>query len=231
MALVSWTLTLLSIGPAMGMPSFPVVPTSLLFFVVAWAVGMVAMMFPTAVPMLLMFFNVGKNSSEEIKMGGGPTVTKALLFVGTYIGIWITTGVTLYVAIALVFSQLPIGVDLFIGTSGGLGAALILVAVYQLSPVKGECLGRCHPNSFLFIYYQGGLIGSVRMGADYAKYCVGCCWVMMIFLVVSASMGVAWMAAFASIIFVERTFPLRRWMPRLIGLGFLIGGAALIMVG
>ncbi len=229
LALVSWALVVLNVGPMMGMPGLPIESATLLFFVVTWTIGMVAMMFPTAVPMLLMFLHMGKNASEEVKSGGGPTTAKALLFVATYISFWVAMGVALYVAIALVIGQLPMEANVFIGTSVGLGAALILVAVYQLSPIKGECLSRCHPTSFLYKYYRGGLLGSVRMGADYAKYCIGCCWVMMAFLIVSASMGVAWMAAFAGIIFVERTFTLRRWMPRLFGVGFLIGGVALVL--
>lgn len=231
MALVSWALVILNVGPMMGMPGLPIDSVTLLFFVATWTIGMVAMMFPTAVPMLLMFLHVGKNASEEVKSGGGPTTTKALLFAATYIGCWVAMGVVLYVAIAVVLSLLPMEVNLFIGTSVGVGAALILVAAYQLSPVKGECLNRCHPTSFLYKYYKGGLLGSVWMGADYAKYCIGCCWVMMAFLIVSASMGVAWMAVFAGIIFVERTISHSKWAPRLFGVGFLVGGLALVLAG
>ena len=231
LALISWVLVGLNVGPMMGMPSVPIEAASLIFFVAIWTIGMVAMMFPTALPMLLMFLHVGRNARDEIKRGGGPTVTKALLFVATYIGLWVGMGVVLYILIALVFSQIPLQVNLFIGTPAGLGLALLLLAAYQLSPLKGECLSRCHPTSFLYRYYRGGLGGSALMGVDYAKYCIGCCWAMMAFLIVSAAMGVAWMAAFAGVIFIERTFPLHQWMPRLFGLGFLIGGVALILEG
>lgn len=229
LALISWTLIVLNVGPMMGMPSLPLDLGMLAVFVLTWTIGMVAMMFPTAVPMLLMFFHVGKTASKEVREGGGPSPIKAFLFVGTYIGFWIATGVAFYLGLALVFSMFSSDAGLFIGSTLGIGIGLILVAAYQLSPIKGECLSRCHPSSFLFKYYEGGLPGSVRMGASYAKYCIGCCWVMMAFLMVSASMGVAWMAGFAGIIFVERTFPIREWMPKLFGLGFLVAGAALVI--
>ncbi len=231
LALFAWALSFLNIGPMVGTPTLPLDFTAVSLFTAAWTISMVAMMFPTTVPMLLMFFRVGRNSSRETREGGGPTPTKAFLFVATYIGIWATVGVMFYSAIAFIFGQLPLQANLFIGTTIGLGIALILVAAYQLSPIKGECLSRCHPSSFLYRYYKGGLSGSVRMGGDYAKYCVGCCWVMIAFLVVSGSMGLAWMAVFAGIIFVERTFPLRQWMPRIFGLGFLVVGATLVLVG
>lgn len=228
---LSWTSVILNIGPVMGMPSLPIEPITLSVFVIIWTVGMIAMMFPTAVPMLMMFLHVGRSATEEVKRGGGPTITKALVFVGTYLSLWMAMGVVLYITIALVFSQLPLEVNLFTATSTGVGAALVLVAAYQFSPMKGECLNRCHPTSFLYKYYKGGITGSARMGVDYAKYCIGCCWVMMAFLMISASMGVAWMATFAAVILAERALPLRKWVPRVFGLGFLASGMALILLG
>ena len=229
-ALVTWALTALNIGPMMGKPSLPIEATAIALFAAAWTLSMVAMMFPTAVPTLTAFLRLGRTASPEVKEGGGPTSTKALLFVGTYLGAWVATGVALYVGVAFVLGLFPSEAGLFIGSTLGLGVALILVAVYQLSPLKGECLTRCHPSNFLFRYYRGGLFGSVRMGANYAKYCVGCCWVIMVFLIVSASMGLLWMALFTGIIFLERNAPLRAWMPRLFGLGFLMAGAALVFI-
>jgi predicted metal-binding membrane protein len=228
-AILAWTLTVFNIGPMVGTPTLPLNYAALSVFTAAWTVSMVAMMFPTAVPMLMMFLHVGRSTKREVREGGGPTPAKAILFVATYIGAWIVTGVLFYVGAALVLSQLPVGVNLFIGTTLGLGIALIVVAIYQLSPVKGECLARCHPNSFLFRFYKSGTSGSFLMGLDYAKYCVGCCWVMMIFLLVSASMGLAWMVAFTAIIFAERNLPFRSWVPKAFGLGFLLAGAALVL--
>ena len=229
-AILAWVLTFLNIGPAMGMPMLPIDPLALGFFTAAWTIGMVAMMFPTAVPMLLMFIHVGRSSTEEVKAGGGPTVAKASAFIGSYIGIWVATGVLFYLAAAYAFAALPVEANAFIGTGTGLGAALIVVAVYQLSPLKGECLARCHPTSFLFKSYRGSFAGSVAMGLNYAKYCVGCCWVMMAFLLVSASMGLAWMSVFALVIFAERNFTVRAWVPKLFGVGFLVAGAAFIAI-
>ncbi len=229
LALIAWALTALNVGPMVGTPSLPIDVAALVFFVVAWTISMVAMMFPTAVPMLLLFLHAGKNSSDEVRAGGGPTPARAFAFVATYVGVWVGTGVLFYAVAALLLSQTTVVVNLFIGTTLGLGIALIFVAVYQLSPVKGECLARCHPSSFLFRYYRGGLSGASLMGLDYAKYCVGCCWVMMAFLLVSASMGLAWMAAFTTIIFIERNLPARSWVPKVFGIGFLVAGAALVV--
>ena len=231
LATLSWSLTILNVGPVVGMPTLPIATFDVLLFLVVWTVGMIAMMFPTSVPMLLMYLHVGKSSTGEVRAGGGPTPTKALIFVGTYISLWVGMGLLFYVAMAYILAFLPTDASIFVGSSLGLGLGLILVAAYQLSPIKSTCLSRCHPSSFLFQHYKGGVSGSALMGVDYAKYCIGCCWVMMAFLMVSASMGIGWMAAFAGIIFVERAFPIKNWMPRLFGLGFLAAGAAMVLVG
>ncbi|QQG48987.1 MAG: DUF2182 domain-containing protein [archaeon] len=228
-ALTAWVLTVLNIGLMMGTPSLPIDIATLLIFVSAWTVGMVAMMFPTAMPMLMMLLHVGRTSKPDVKAGGGPNAASAVTFVGTYLGIWVATGAGFFVGAAILFGLLPLSATVFIATPVGIGLALLVVAAYQLSPVKGECLFRCHPTSFLFKYYRGGIKGSVRMGYEYAKYCVGCCWVMMVFLLVSASMGLVWMAGFAAVIFAERTLPLNKWVPRLFGLGFLAAGSVLIL--
>ncbi len=230
LALLVWALTIFNIGPMVGTPTLPLDAVALALFVVAWTVSMVAMMFPTAVPMLLMFLHVGRNVNKEVREGGGPNPTKAVVFVATYIGAWVAAGGLFYVTAALILSQFPLSANIFIGTTLGLGVALIVVAVYQLSPIKGECLARCHPSSFLFKYYKGGVAGSFQMGLKYAEYCVGCCWVMMVFLLVSASMGLAWMVAFTGVIFLERSLPLNRWVPKAFGIGFLVAGAALVLV-
>jgi len=230
LALLAWTLAVFNIGPMVGTPTIPLSYPALSLFAAAWTISMIAMMFPTAVPMLLMFLHVGRNSNREIREGGGPTPGKAILFVATYIGAWVAAGVLFYAGSALVLSILPVAVNLFIGTSLGLGVALIVVALYQLSPFKGECLARCHPSSFLFRYYRGGVSGSFLMGLDYVKYCVGCCWVMMVFLLVSASMGLAWMVAFTAVIFAERNLSIRSWVPKAFGIGFLLAGTALVLV-
>ncbi len=228
-ASIAWLFTFYGIGPMVGVPSLPIDIVSLSLFVVAWTVGMVAMMFPTAVPMLLMFLHVGRNSSAEVKAGGGPSFTKALVFLGSYLGFWVASGVLFYLVAATALSRLPLATNVFIGTTVGLGVALIIVAIYQLSPIKAECLARCHPTSFVFRHYRGGVTGASLMGFDYAKYCIGCCWVMMVFLLVSATMGLVWMVAFTGIIFVERNFALRTWVPKLFGVGFLVAGAAMVL--
>ncbi len=230
-ALASWLLSFLQLGPMMNMTAFPINPVSLTVFASSWTVGMVAMMFPTSVPMMLVFFNVAKAATPEIRAGGGPTMTKAALFITSYIAIWGSFGVLVYLALAASSNFLQLEA-FFEGLMSPLGAslALLIVGFYQLSPIKGECLDRCHPTNFLFKYYRGGRIGAAVMGILYAKYCVGCCWVMMIFLLLIGAMGPLWMVLFASIIFTERALVHGPWPSRLIGLIFLSAGIIRLLI-
>lgn len=216
-----------AMGAMMGIPAWPIQLLDAAVFSVTWAVGMIAMMFPTAVPMMLLFLTVARSASAEIRAGGGPTLTKSAVFITTYIVFWVATGVLIYVGMATLSALFP-GSLMLLSAPLGIGVGLVLVAAYQLSPVKGACLHQCHPTSFLYRYYRGGRLGAVKMGALYAKYCVGCCWVMMVFLVAMGAMSPLWMALFAALIFAERAIVKGPWPSRGIGLALLATGVVLL---
>jgi predicted metal-binding membrane protein len=87
------------------------------------------------------------------------------------------------------------------------GATLLVAALYELTPLKDVCLGRCRsPLGFLLGSWRDGLSGALRMGAKH----VGCCWALMASLFALGVMSVAWMALVAGLIAVEKTLPWRR---------------------
>jgi predicted metal-binding membrane protein len=222
--ILAWWLNFSGATPMVSMPALPIEYLSLALFTVSWTLGMIAMMFPTAMPMMLMFLHVGRSSSREVRAGGGPTPAKALIFILSYLSFWAGIGVVFYVGLAVALGFLSPQAMALLSSPLGLGISLLVVGVYQVSPLKVQCLNRCHPASFLFKFYRGGISGAVEMGAIYAKYCIGCCWVMMVFLLVIGSMGILWMGAFAGIIFVERVLVSSKWAPRIVGIGFLASG-------
>jgi predicted metal-binding membrane protein len=46
------------------------------------------------------------------------------------------------------------------------------------------------------------------MGSEHGLYCIGCCWGLMLALFALGVMSVAWMAAIAIVIFVQKVLPL-----------------------
>ena len=86
------------------------------------------------------------------------------------------------------------------------GATLIVAAVYELTPVKDACLGRCRsPLGFLVGSWRDGLPRGVEMGARHGAWCVGCCWGLMASLFALGVMSLAWMAFVAALIASRRT--------------------------
>jgi predicted metal-binding membrane protein len=88
---------------------------------------------------------------------------------------------------------------------------LIIAAVYEVTPLKDVCLGKCRsPLGVLLGSWREGRSGAVRMGAKNGAWCVGCCWALMASLFALGVMSVSWMAFVAGIIAVEKTVPWRR---------------------
>ena len=182
--------------------------------------------------MMLMLVRVGRTSTPEIRSGGGPTLLKALLFITAYIVVWAGVGLLFYITLTGLSHMLQLGYffDLLMSPTGT-GVAFLIVGLYQLSPIKGECAERCHPTNFIFKYYRGGALGALEMGTFYAKFCVGCCWVMMLFLLLIAAMGPVWMVFFTLLIFLERAIVHGRWPSRLLGILFLALGLLFLTGG
>jgi hypothetical protein len=60
------------------------------------------------------------------------------------------------------------------------GGTLVVAAVYELTPLKDVCLGKCRsPLGSLLGSWRDGLSGALQMGARNGAWCVGCCWALM----------------------------------------------------
>ena len=91
------------------------------------------------------------------------------------------------------------------------GGTLVVAAVYELTPLKDVCLGKCRsPLGFLLGSWRDGRSGALQMGAKNGAWCVGCCWALMASLFALGIMSVVWMAVVAGLIAFEKTVPWRR---------------------
>jgi predicted metal-binding membrane protein len=194
-------------------------------FLAIWIVMMVAMMFPTAAPMILMFNRVAAG-----KRARGQTFVPTWVFVGAYLLIWTLFGVLAY--------GLALGATALAERAMGLmeqaarigGVVLILAGLYQLSPLKQLCLSKCRtPLSFLLSSWREGYGGAVRMGLEHGLYCLGCCWLLFVILFPLGIMNVAAMALITLLIFAEKTLPSGPQVGR-VAAGILIAYGALVVV-
>lgn len=187
-----------------------------------WAVMMVAMMIPSATPMILLHGHIDRSGSSNLRL------LHSLLFVAAYLAVW--TGIAAAIAIA---QALLIGVGLLSAQSLTLGdraiavALLLLAATYELTPVKARCLEQCQsPSLFLPRYWKPGAAGAFGLGVRHGLYCVACCWALMLLLFVGGVMNLAWVALLGGLAAVEKMAPprwsLHRWIAGLLMIGALL---------
>jgi len=87
-------------------------------------------------------------------------------------------------------------------------AVMIAAGLYQLSPFKNACLGRCRsPAQFLSRHYRPGAAGALRLGLLHGAYCVGCCWLLMALLFVGGVMNLLWVAGLTLLVAAEKLLP------------------------
>jgi predicted metal-binding membrane protein len=171
------------------------------WFLGIWVVMMAAMMFPSVAPTIALYSKMTRQRSP----------LSPLLFAGGYLATWAGAGLVAF-ALAAILERVP--GDLFAWERAGRGIAgvtLVVAAVYELTPLKDVCLGKCRsPLGFLLGSWRDGPWGALRMGAKNGAWCVGCCWALMASLFALGVMSVVWMAVVAGLIAVEKTLPWRR---------------------
>ena len=114
------------------------------------------------------------------------------------------------------------------------GSVLIAAGFYQWTPVKDACLAQCQ-SPFLFLQRHGGFRAAYRRFArargETGIYCIGCCWALMLLLFVGGIMNVAWIAAIAILVLLEKVTPWGRMLARAFGSALVLGGVWLIVGG
>ena len=96
-------------------------------FLAAWGIMMVAMMLPSAVPMVALYGAVRRHASKA-----GQQSLPEVVFTLVYVLVWVLMGVPVYVGSVLLASQPQLEHTL----PYALAVVLILAGVYQLTPLK-----------------------------------------------------------------------------------------------
>jgi len=216
-------------GSMAGMPMAPAAGSwsALRFFMILamWWIMMVAMMLPSAAPMILLFARAATHGRIAPKRPATAT------FLAGYLLAW---GLFSLVATIL---QWQLGrLDLvassdMASTSRWLSAGVLLLAgAYQLTPLKDACLSRCrNPAQFLSRHYQPGQLGALRMGVLHGAFCVGCCWLLMALLFVGGVMNIAWIALLAALVALEKLVPQGRVIAAGVGAAMILGGILMLL--
>jgi predicted metal-binding membrane protein len=188
-----------------------------------WWVMMVAMMLPSAAPMLLLFARVNRQE-KAVK---APLVPTALFAIG-YLLAWgsFSAAATL---LQWGLESARLLSPMLVTTSRWLGAGILVAAgLWQLTPMKAMCLRHCRtPLSFLLGHWRAGPRGALIMGLEHGAFCLGCCWFLMALLFVGGVMNLYWIVGLAVFVLLEKSVPQGHWLARLAGVALVASGLAL----
>ncbi len=186
-----------------------------------WSVMMIAMMLPSATPMILLCEKI--NQKRESQARAREAIA---LFIGGYLLVWVG------------FSVLATMLNWALHTGGSLttmmgratpapaGVALLGAGFYQWTSLKYACLTHCRsPVGFLMAHWRTGQWGTVRMGIHHGLYCLGCCWLLMALLFVLGVMNLLWIAALTVFVLAEKVIPGGHLLSRISGLFMITWGA------
>jgi len=188
--------------PGMAMSSFGWTAA-----IAMWWVMMVAMMTPSAAPLVLLYARVLHHHRGDASHA--QALASSMYVVGGYLTAWLGFSIA---AAALERLLEPAGLTspmMLWSKSAPLSAAVLLAAgLYQLSPLKAACLRQCRgPAQFLTRYWRPGRLGAFAIGLRHGAWCVGCCWMLMALLFVGGLMNLAWIAALALLVLIEKVAP------------------------
>ncbi|MDQ3189259.1 MAG: DUF2182 domain-containing protein [Pseudomonadota bacterium] len=193
-----------------------------------WCVMMIAMMTPSAAPLVLLYGRVLRHHAAP----GQNAYLPSLLLLAGYLAVWFAFAVA---AAALQKALQPAGLlspMMLWSKSAALSAAVLCAAgLYQLSNLKHACLAQCRsPARFLTEHWRAGRFGSFMLGARHGVFCVGCCWMLMALLFVGGVMNLIWIAMLTLVVLVEKLAPAGATIGKLSG-GLLIvwAGATLLV--
>lgn len=168
---------------------------------VMWSVMMVAMMTPTASPMVMTFAMVQRQRAAAARV-----VVPTGIFLSGYLLAWIVYSVPATALQWWLHQRALLSPDM-VSTSKWLGGSVLLGAgVFQFTPMKRACLKHCRsPLDFILTGWREGTGGAMVMGLRHGLSCIGCCWVLMALLFVLGVMNLTWVAAITAFVILEKT--------------------------
>ena len=165
----------------------------LVAFIPVWTLMMAAMMLPSVAPVAVLYERTVTDNR----------VPRLAAFAASYIVVWGLAGVPAF-AIVILLSSVAMDHP---QTARYIAAGIFLVlGLYQVSPLKDRCLSHCRSPFSLLLHYASfhGPLRDFRAGTHHALYCLGCCWALMLVLVVAGIMNLLVMVVLAAVILIEK---------------------------
>jgi len=193
-------------------------------YLVGWTLMTVAMMLPTAVPLLEIFRRLTAAREDRLQL--------LALVISGYLAVWLAFGIAAHTADWFVHEVVERSSWLE-ARAWLIGAAtLILAGAFQFSRLKYRCLEKCRaPLSFVTEYWRGRAErrNAFSLGVHHGIFCVGCCWALMLLMFGVGVGNVAWMLGLGAAMAVEKNLSWGRKLSAPIGVALLAWGGLILI--
>ena len=176
-------------------------PRYALLMFLMWWIMMIAMMLPSAIPVVLLAAAINRSNAPAVPPFGrtqgfllGYLLAWALFSVLATAAQWMLQQLGLLSAMTLNTTDQRVG-----------GVLLILAAMWQLTPHKRACLARCRSPAAQLVAGRGR--PALLTGLGHGAYCVGCCWMLMALLFAGGVMNLVWIAGLGVLVLAEKLLP------------------------
>jgi predicted metal-binding membrane protein len=213
----------IGLGAAGKTPAAPYHAKDLGLLYALWVVVIAAMMLPAAAPSVLLYARVKRLRRERW------VYPDTLAFVLGYLFVWCCCALAATLAGWQLHDAGALDESMAIShpTAGAL--ALVAAGVYQWTPAKHVCLDNCRtPLAFVLTHWRRGAWGAFRMGATDARYCIGCCWLLMALVLPAGVLNLPVICGLIALILAEKLLPGGHLLACATGLGLVAWGTALL---
>ena len=184
-----------------------------------WVVMVVAMMLPSSLPLVWMFHRMVSHRASPR--------TLVLLLLAGYVAVWTVVGMILFSGQWTLQSLLFVNEWATSHRTVLAGGLLIAAGLYQFSSLKYRCLDQCRsPLAFIVSHWQAKRPRweAWQLGVSHGWFCVGCCWSLMVVLVVLGLSSMWWMLAGGTLMAMEKNMKQGRALAGVLGVVLIFSG-------
>lgn len=210
--------------PAFGIAGPNGVASGLLLLSTMWAAMTLAMMLPSAAPMIMTYAGIAETAARKKER-----VVSPLVIAAGYVSVWLGFAVVAAVVQLLLIRLALLDQEMASASVLLSGAIFIGAGLYQFSSLKHACLYACRsPFPFFLANWQTSARGVFRLGVQQGLHCLGCCWAMMLVMFAVGTMNIVWMAALGAVMALEKITTGHR-LSTAVGIGLLAAGCGFVI--
>jgi len=229
MVLLAWVYLILMAGrhaplmpvPASGVEFGGFYSVSLLGSM--WVAMAIAMMLPTAVPMMSAYVQICQTALAK-----SITTVSPLVLISGYLSVWLIFALSA-AALQVGFMHLSVLFVVMAESRQSVASVVLITAgFYQFSNLKQACLTKCRaPLNFFFANWSDSPRDIFQLGVKQGMFCLGCCWALMLVMFVTGIMNILWMVVLTALMVAEKTIPNPDYLRRITGFALIAWGATL----